>query len=247
MSIKTPRKKLLLVIGAAVLILITLGSMIAAKKREKPTAVTTDKAFRKDITQLVTATGKIQPEIEVKIAPEVSGELIDIPVKEGDIVHKGQLLLKIKPDVYQAQVESQQAALNSARANAVQNAAQVEKAKTEYERAKSLFNSGLMSAADWKTAQTSYDVAKAALQSSQFDMQRAEGALRQINDALSKTTIYSPADGTISSLTSRVGERVVGTSQFAGTEVMRIANLANMEARVDVNENDIVNVKIGDQ
>lgn len=247
MNMKRPSKKLLLLIGAAVIILITLASMIAAKKREKPTSVTTDKAFRKNITQLVTATGKIQPEVEVKIAPEVSGEIVEIPIKEGDQVRKGQLILRIKPDVYQAQVESQQAALNSARANIVQNQAQVEKAKTEYQRAKSLFDDGLMSAADWKTAQTSYDVAKAALQSSQFDMQRAEGALRQISDALSKTTIYSPADGTISSLTSRVGERVVGTSQFAGTEVMRIANLANMEARVDVNENDIVNVKIGDQ
>jgi len=107
---KRPSKKLVLLIGAAALIVITLVSMIAAKKREKPTFVTTDKAFRKNITQLVTATGKIQPEIEVKIAPEVSGELVEIPVKEGQIVHRGQLLLKIKPDQYQAQVDSQQSA-----------------------------------------------------------------------------------------------------------------------------------------
>ncbi len=244
---KRPKKKLVLLIGLALIIVITLVSMIAAKKREKPTFVTTDKAFRKNITQLVTSTGKIQPEIEVKIAPEVSGEIVAMPVKEGQLVHKGQLVLRIKPDAIQAQVESQRAALNSARSATGQNRAQVEKAQNDYERAKSLFEKGLMSGADWKNAQTLYDVAKSALQASQFDAQRAEGALRQINDALSKTSIYAPSDGTISSLTSRLGERVVGTSQFAGTEVMRIANLSNMEARVNVNENDIVNVKIGDQ
>ena len=240
------KKKLILLIGAAALILITFGSMVAARKREKPLMVTTDKAFQKTITQLVTATGKIQPEVEVKIAPEVSGELIEIPVKEGQIVHKGQLLLKIKPDVYQAQVAAQQAALNSSRSAAVRNRAELEKAEIDYKRAMNLFSKGLLSDADRKSAETSYNMAKAALEASQFDAQRAASGLQQINDSLAKTTIYSPTDGTISSLTSRVGERVVGTIQFAGTEVMRIANLNAMEARVNVNENDIVNVKIGD-
>ena len=244
---RRPSKKVLLIIGAALIIVIVVASVITSKKREKPTLVTTDKAFRKTITQLVTATGKIQPEVEVKIAPEVSGEIIEIPVKEGQLVRRGQLLLRIKPDAYQAQVEAQQAALNSARSSTVRNRAELEKAETDFNRAKNLFDKGLMSGADWKNAQTQFNVAKAAVESSQFEAQRAEGALRQIRDALSKTTIYSPADGTISSLTSRAGERVVGTSQFAGTEVMRIANLSNMEARVNVNENDIVNVKVGDQ
>jgi HlyD family secretion protein len=240
------KKKLILLIGGAALILITLGSMMAARKREKPLMVTTDKAFQKTITQLVTATGKIQPEVEVKIAPEVSGELIEIPVKEGQLVRRGQLLLKIKPDVYQAQVEAQQAALNSSRSAAIRNRAEVEKAEIDYKRAMNLFNKGLLSESDRKSAETSYNMAKAALDASQFDAQRAESGLHQINDSLAKTTIYSPVDGTISSLSSRVGERVVGTIQFAGTEVMRIANLNAMEARVNVNENDIVNVKIGD-
>jgi HlyD family secretion protein len=240
------KKKLILLIGGAALILITLGSMMASRKREKPLMVTTDKAFQKTITQLVTATGKIQPEVEVKIAPEVSGELIEIPVKEGQLVRRGQLLLKIKPDVYQAQVASQQAALNSARSAAVRNRAELEKADIDYKRAMNLFNKGLLSDSDRKSAETNYNMAKAALEASQFDAQRAEGGLRQINDALSKTVIFSPVDGTISSLSSRVGERVVGTVQFAGTEVMRIANLNAMEARVNVNENDIVNVKVGD-
>ena len=240
------KKRLFILIGVAVVIVVALTAMVIVKKREKPIEITTDKAFRKSITQLVTATGKIQPEVEVKIAPEVSGEIIDIPVKEGQPVHKGALLLKIKPDSYQAQVEAQLAALNSARSASVRNQAELAKADQDYKRAKNLFDAKLLPESDRNTAQTNYEIAKAALDSSRFEIQRAEGALRQINDALSKTVIYSPADGSVSSLTSRVGERVVGTVQFAGTEVMRIANLDNMEARVNVNENDIVNVHVGD-
>src|SRR5438876_2534086 len=142
------KKKLILLIGAAALIVITLVSMMAARKREKPIAVTTDKAFRKTITQLVTATGKIQPEVEVKIAPEVSGEIIEIPVKEGQIVHKGALLLKIKPDSYQAQVASQLAALNSARSSSVRNRAELSKAEQDYKRAQQLFAAKLLPESD---------------------------------------------------------------------------------------------------
>lgn len=182
----------------------------------------------------------------MKIAPEVSGEIILIPVREGQLVRRGDLLLKIKPDSYQAQVEAQQAALSAARSAGVRNRAEVDKADIDYKRAKSLFDKGLLSEADRNAAQTNFNISKAALEASLFEAQRAEGALRQIRDALSKTVIYAPMTGTISSLPSRVGERVVGTSQFAGTEVMRIANLEAMEARVNVNENDIVNVKIGD-
>jgi HlyD family secretion protein len=245
MEKKRSRKRLYWLIAFAVVIIGVLVAAVASKKREKPTLVTTEKAFRKNVTQLVTATGKIQPEVEVKIAPEVSGEIVEIAVKEGDIVRRGQLLMRIKPDAYKAQVESQQAALSGARSASVRNRAEVAKAEQDYKRAQQLFNAKLLPESDRNTAQTQYDMARAALQSSLFEIQRAEGALRQINDALSKTTIYSPSDGSISSLTSRVGERVVGTSQFAGTEVMRIANLDNMEARVNVNENDVVNVHVG--
>ncbi len=243
---KRSRKKLLITIGIAVVVLITLGSMVAARKREKPIPVTTDKAFRKTVTQLVTATGKIQPEVEVPIAPEVSGEIVDIPVKEGQQVHKGDLVLKIKPDAYQAQVEAQQAALSAARSAIVRQRAELAKAEIDYKRAMNLFNQKLLSEADRNAAQTNHDIARAGLESSTFEAQRAEGALRQIRDALSKTSIYAPADGTISTLPARVGQRVVGTSQFAGTEVMKIANLSNMESVVNVNENDVVNVKPGD-
>ncbi|HET8797663.1 MAG TPA: efflux RND transporter periplasmic adaptor subunit [Thermoanaerobaculia bacterium] len=243
---KRSRKKLIIWL---VIILVLAGAVAAAaasRKREKPILVTTDKAFRTNLTELVTATGKIQPEVETKIAPEVSGEIIEIPVKEGQLVRKGDLLLRIKPDSYRAQVESQLAALNSARAASVRNRAELSKAEQDYQRLEKLAQGGLISDSERNAAKTAADSARAALQSALFEIERAEGALRQINEALSKTVIYSPTTGTISSLTSRVGERVVGTSQFAGTEVMRIADLDNMEARVNVNENDVVSVKIGD-
>ena len=243
---KRSRKKIYILGAIALLIVAAVVAKVVSGKREKPILVTTEKAFRTNITELVTATGKIQPEIEVKIAPEVSGEIIEMPVKEGQVVRKGQLLLRIKPDSYRAQVESQQASLNGARSAAVQNRAELSKAETEYRRIQKLFEGGLISDSERNNAKTAYDSAKAALDTAQFQIQQSEGALRQINDALSKTTIYSPTTGTISSLTSRVGERVVGTSQFAGTEVMRVADLDSMEARVNVNENDVVDVKVGD-
>jgi HlyD family secretion protein len=244
---KPPRsRKKLIIILSVVVVVAAVVVMIARSKREKPTLITTDKAFRKTLTQLVTATGKIQPEIEVKIAPEVSGEIIQIPVKEGQIVRRGDLLLRIKPDTYKAQVEEQQAALSGARSASVRNEAELSKAENDYARARHLFEAHLIPESERNAAQTNAEIARAALQSSLFDIKRAESAVRQISEALSKTTITSPSDGSISSLTSRVGERVVGTSQFAGTEVMRIADLSAMEAVVNVNENDVVNVKIGD-
>lgn len=244
---KLSRKKLYTLIAIAVLVVIALVAMISSGQREKPIEVTTDKAVRKSITQLVTATGKIQPEVEVKIAPEVSGEIVEIPVREGQLVRKGQLLLRIRPDSYQAQVESQQASYNSARSASTRNRAELERAESDYRRIQSLYDRGLVSEAERRNAQTTYDMAKAALESSRFEIQRAAGAVAQIREALSKTVIYAPSDGTISALNSRVGERVVGTSQFAGTEVMRIADLDHMEARVNVNENDVVNVKVKDK
>jgi HlyD family secretion protein len=242
---KKSRKKLYIII-VIVVVLVLVGGALASKKKEKPISVTTEKAVRKTITQLVTATGKIQPEVLVKISPEVSGEIIDLPVKEGQVVKRGDLLLRIKPDTYRAQVEAQQAALSGARSASVQNKAQLDKAKADYQRAQQLFLSKLIPEQDRNTAQTNFEIAQAALQSSLFEIQRAEGALRQINEALSKTTIFAPSAGAITTLTSRLGERVVGTSQFAGTEVMRIADLTVMQAEVNVNENDVINVKVGD-
>lgn len=244
---KRSKKKLIVLAVIVLALAVVFGALASSKKREKPTLVTTDKAFVTNITQVVTATGKIQPEVEVKIAPEVSGEIVEIPVKEGQVVQKGQLLLRIKPDSYRAQVESQMAALNGARSASVRNRAELEKAETDYRRIQKLAEGGLTSASDLNASKTAYEAAKAALDGARFQIQQAEGALRQINEALSKTVIYAPVTGTISALPARVGERVVGTSQFAGTEVMRIADLDHMEARVNVNENDVVDVKVGDE
>ena len=243
---KRSRKRLWITLIIAVAVIGMTVASVASKRREKPIMVTTEKAVRKTITELVTATGKIQPEVEVKIAPEVSGEIVELAVKEGQAVHKGQLLLRIKPDQYRAQVESQQAALSGARSAIAQHRAELTKAEQDLKRIQNLHAQHLISDQDLNAAQTQHDIAKSTLATSEFDVQRAEGSLRQINDAFSKTTIYSPAEGTISALESRLGERVVGTSQFAGTEVMRIADLGSMEAQVNVNENDVINVKIGD-
>src|SRR5438270_5330281 len=153
---KKSRKKLYWIIGIVLILAIAAVAAGMARKREKPIPVTTDKAFRKTITQLVTATGKIQPEIEVKISPEVSGEIIELPVKEGQIVRKGQLLLRIKPDTYRAQVEEQQAALSSARAAIAERKSQLTKAEADYQRSKNLFAAKLIPESDRKTAQTNY-------------------------------------------------------------------------------------------
>src|SRR5258708_5180052 len=243
---KRSRKKLIILRIIAVVIVTTVVGAVASRKREKPIEVTTEKAVRRSITQLVTATGKIQPEVLVKISPEVSGEIIELPVKEGQIVQKGQLLLRIKPDTYRAQVEESEAALSGARSASTERRTQLEKSRLDYERAQHLFEQRVTAETDRKAAQTNYEVAQAALQSSQFDIQRAEGALRQIRESLSKTTIVAPSSGAITTLNSRLGERVVGTSQFAGTNVMSIADLSVMEAQVNVNENDVINVKVGD-
>lgn len=229
--------------------LLLLGGAAAAyvqSRQEKPITVTVETAVRRDLVQLVSATGKVQPEVEVKISPEVAGEIIELPVADGQTVKKGDLLLKIKPDNYQAQVAQQEASISSAKSMSLQNKSQMLKAQQDLKRAKDLFAQKITSDTDLLAAQTTADVAKATYEASLFDIQRAESQLSQGRDLLQKTTIYSPIDGIISLLNSKLGERVVATGQFAGTEVMRVADLGHMEVRVNVNENDVVNVKIGD-
>jgi len=234
---------------AGVVLLAALGAAVAFKRKnmEKVIAVTTEKAVVKSITQLVSATGKIQPEVEVKISPEVAGEIVELPFREGAAVKKGDLLLKIKPDNYQAQVEQREADLAAARALAVLNRAQLLKAQEDFERTRDIYEKKLASDSDFTASKTASEVAQANHDSALAQIRRAEGQLKQARDQLEKTAISSPIDGTISSLASEKGERVVGTGQFAGTEVMRVANLGSMEVRVNVNENDVVNVKVGDR
>jgi HlyD family secretion protein len=246
-----PRKKsktLWWMLGLAVL-LVGLGVAAYFKNQGsgQTVTVTTEKAVTKTITQIVSATGKVQPEVEVKIAPEVSGEIIELPFREGAVVKKGEVLVRIKPDLYQAQVEQQEAGLVSAKASAVQAKAQLIKTQDDLKRSEDLFAKKLISDSEMAAARLALEVAQANLDSALASIRRTEGSLNQARDQLTKTTIYSPIDGKVSSLTNEVGERVAGTGSFGGAEVMRVADLSKMEVRVNINENDIVNVKVGDK
>src|SRR5436309_693432 len=241
------RRKRYILFGSIGLILLLIIALIIASKREKPIPVTTEKAVRKTILQTVSATGKVQPETEVKISPEVAGEMIDLPVEDGMPVKKGDLLVRIKPDSYKALLEQQEAAISSAKATNLQQKANMMKTEQDLKRADDMFAKKTISIQEYNAAQAAYDVAKNTYESSLHDIERAEAGSSQARDQLSKTTVYSPIDGTVTILNSKLGERIVATGQFAGTEVMRVADLNHMEARVDVNENDVVNVKVGDK
>src|ERR1043166_9612677 len=239
------RRKILIGSGGAALLLII--ALFAAGKREKPTPVTTEKAVLRTILQTVSATGKIQPETEVKISPEVAGEIIELPVEDGMQVKKGDLLVKIKPDSYKALLEQQEAAISAAKATNLQQKATMLKMEHDFRRAKDLFEKKLISEQEYNAAEAANDVAKNTYESSLHEIERAQASSSQARDQLSKTTIYSPMDGTVTILNSKLGERLVATNQFAGTEVMRVADLTHMQAVVDVNENDVVNVKLNDK
>ncbi len=198
------------------------------------------------IIETVAATGKIQPEIEIKLSSEVSGEIIALPIVEGQQVKKGDLLVKINPDLYQSGLQRSQATLQNARAGYNQTEASLKEAKANYDRSQSLFEKGIISKSEWDKAVSGYEVAKASSQSAYYNIQSASATVNEARDNLARTTIYAPIDGTISSLGVELGERVVGTQQMAGTEIMRVANLSSMEVEVDVNENDIVKVSVGD-
>jgi HlyD family secretion protein len=239
------RRKILFGSAGAVLLLII--ALIVAGKREKPIPVTTEKAVRRTILQTVSATGKVQPETEVKISPEVAGEITELPVEDGMQVKKGDLLLKIKPDSYKALLEQQEAAISSAKATNLQQKATMLKTEHDFRRSKDLFEKKLISEQEYNAAEAANDVAKNTYESSLHEIERAQASSSQARDQLSKTTIYSPMDGTVTVLNSKLGERLVATNQFAGTDVMRVADLTHMQAVVDVNENDVVNVKLGDK
>ena len=241
------RRKRYIIFGSIAVLVFGIVVSTILGKREKPIPVTTEKAIRKTIVQTVSATGKIQPEVEVKISPEVAGEIIELPVVDGMPVKKGDLLLKIKPDSYKALVEQQQAAISAAKSNNLQAKATLLKAEQDLKRAQDLFNKKMISESEFMVAQTARDVANSTYESTLHEIERAEAGSSQARDQLSKTTIYSPINGTVTVLNSKQGERVVATNQFAGTEVLRVADLSSMEARVDVNENDVVNVKVGDK
>lgn len=228
---KSKKKIIIISIIGVVLIVLTL-LVILGSNREAVFTVQTEKIERRTITQTVSATGKIQPEVQVKINAEVSGELIELPVREGQRVRKGQLLVRIKPDAYQAQVERAEAALGITKAN-------LQKAEADYKRVSELYGKKMVSDSDMDLARSVFESAKASFNQS-------SAALRESRETLAKTTIYSPMEGVVSQLVSEIGERVSGSLFTQGTQIMTIADLSRMESRVDVGENDVVLVSIGD-
>lgn len=222
--------------------------------------VVTEKAEKRKIVETVSASGKVQPEIEVKISPDVSGEIVELLVKEGDEVKKGDVLCRINPDIYRSNLEKMQAAVNTSKANSANSLARLAQAKSvfvnqenSFNRNKKLYEENVISSAEFDAAKAAYESAKADIEAakqtvsaSEFNVKNAEASQREANDNLMRTTILSPVNGKVSKLNVELGERVVGTSQMAGTEIMRIADLNEMEVNVEVNENDIVRLKLGD-
>jgi HlyD family secretion protein len=238
------KKRKVVVFSLIGVVIAALATVAAVRKREVLIEIQTDRVARRDITEVVVANGRIQPVVQVVINPEVSGEIIDLPVKEGQQVKKGDLLLKIKPDNYIAQRNSMEANLLSGQANMNLAKANMDKAELEFARVKRL-GSGLVSESDFLTAKTSFEVAKASYETAVHQADQAKASLARAEDDLSKTTIVSPIDGTVCKLRSQLGERVVGTAMMAGTEVLTVANLNDMEARVDIGESDVVLIALG--
>ena len=232
-------------VAGVVLIALTVGAIV--RKREPVFTIQTEKVTRRDLIEKVVANGKIQPVLQVKISPEVSGEIIDLPVKEGQLVKKGELIVKIKPDFYLAQVHQCEAGYEAALAQKAQAEANLTKAEADFKRNQDLFASKLISEADFVGFKAAYDVAKAQVESALHQVESSKATVASAQDSLDKTTIVAPLTGTISKLTSRLGERVLGTVQNMGTEIMTIADLNEMEARVDIGENDVVLIKPGEK
>jgi HlyD family secretion protein len=231
---------------AALLVIALAGTGYAwFRKKDVPVIVQTEKSLRRSLTELVVANGKVQPVLQVVINPEVSGEITELPVKEGQRVKKGDLLVKIKPDNYRASRNMSEAAYKSALASKTLAEANVRKEEIEYKRAKDLSASKLISESQLLEAQTTCEVMKANLETSVHQVEQAAATLAKAEDDLAKTTIYSPMDGTVTRLRSQKGERVVGTALMAGTEIMTVADLEEMEARVDIGEVDVVLMSLG--
>ncbi len=240
------KRTLYIILGLVGLGLLVSGVMYRSSHATPPQAITVEKSEVRTITQVVTATGKIQPETEVKISSEVFGEIIELPFREGAKVKKGDLLVKLKPDLYQTQVDQQSAAVESAKATLVRAKAKFDQSTSDLKRYEDLFHRNLASDSEYVQYKTNHEMAKADFLAATANVRQVQGVLGQMQDQLSKTVIYSPMDGIISARASEIGERVVATGSFTGTEMMRVADLTNMEVQVNVNENDVPNVKLGD-
>jgi len=229
--------------GGLVLLIVIIA--LAAGGKKQAISVQTEKVDRHTITEVVQATGKIQPEVQVKVSPEVPGEIIELPFKEGDRVKKGQLIAKIKPVTFEEQYAAAEASLKSAKAQAEQQRAVMIQSKQDLDRAEKLRAGHLISQQDYDGLKAKYDGAVAGMSAANFSSDASESQMRQYRESLNKTSVVAPMNGVITSLISQLGEKVVGTSSFAGTEMMTVSDLTVMNAMVDVDENDVVNIKIG--
>ena len=257
------QNRLLIILGTVIIVL-AIVAVVGKKKgwlgKGDATEVITEKAEHHLIIETVAASGKIYPEIEVKLSPDVSGEIVELAVEEGDSVQKGDLLMKIKPDIYQSMVEQAEATVNQAKAN-LANArarlaeaeAQFENVEQSYNRNKKLYDQGVISESEYEAALANYrsmqatkEAATQTVLGARYSVESAQAALKETRDNLSKTTIFAPMNGIVSSLLVEEGERVVGTTQMPGTEILRIANFEHMEVKVNVSESDIIRVNIGD-
>lgn len=238
--------KILIIVVVILLVFAVIGKKAGWFGKAVTVKVAVEYAQKRMITETITANGRIQPEKEVKITPDVSGEIIELNVKEGDYVESGKLLLRIKPDVYISQRDRTVAALSSARARLAQVEAQFKQSELSFNRIKQLYDQQTISKSEYEQAEASYNVAKAEVDAAKFSITSAEASLKEANENLVKTSIYAPMPGTVSMLLVELGERVAGTNLMAGTDILRIADLTRMEAQVEVNENDIVRVSMGD-
>ncbi|HNQ12538.1 MAG TPA: efflux RND transporter periplasmic adaptor subunit [Bacteroidia bacterium] len=257
---KNKKVKIAVWTGAILIVLLTIAKSMGWLGASDAMEVSTEKAGSRDIIEIVTASGKIQPETELRISADVSGEIVELAVSEGDVVKQGDLLVKIKPDIYESNMDRMNAQLLSSKAN-VENSksrlAQTESrfvvAEKEFNRYKKLFEDKVVSASEFENIKTNFEVAKAevdaasqSVKSAEFQMRSSQASVKEANENLLKTSIYAAVSGTVSKLSKEKGERVVGTNMMEGTEILRLANLREMEVSVDVNENDILRVQKGD-
>lgn len=252
-------KYILFGIGGLIVLLI-IGKMTGIIGQVKKTQIATEKAEVRSINETVSASGKIKPEVEVKISSEVSGEIVELPIKEGDVVKKGQLLVRIRPDILKsgyeralASYQTQKASVGSTTQNLAQVKATLDNQEAIYNRSKSLFDQKVITAAEFDNARAAYTGAKASYEAAKqnvtgatYGLAQSAASVKEASDNLAKTSIFAPVDGVVSKLSVEAGERVLGTAQFAGTEIMTISDLSKMEVNVDVNENDINRVVLGD-
>jgi HlyD family secretion protein len=243
---KKSKKKLFIFGGIGILLIVLLIIAFAGGNKADIISVQTEKVEKRNITQTVTATGKINPEFKVAINPEVTGEIIQLPVEEGDRVKKGQLLIKIKGDQYVAQKERLEANLQSAQANLKMRQAELTKVELDYNRVQELHSKGLSSNSELETSKSNYLSTKASYQGAEANVAQSQASLKEIMDQISKTTIRSPMDGYVTKLNVELGERVFGAGFSMGTDIMTVSDLSNIEAVVDVDENDVVLVSVGD-